>query len=334
MYLLVAFNVLLDLLMGCTSGGVRVRDAESSESGGAEEARMLHFRTLDWGMEPLRKLIVHLDFVEREGGPVIASTITYFGFVGVLTGVKPGLSMSLNFRPGHDASTRWKNWRFYGHHLMVLFGFRPAICSVLRQCLLPSAKKLSAVTYPMTLESLEHDIPPLPSTAAYLIFSNGLRTMTIEKDNRSGLVASSEEFIVALNHDVSDEPPPKTSRSKASNQQSDTKERTNSETLKTTGMDEIVKYSTNRKECVVGLWNQATSAKRHSSSRRRKVQHSSNAADTQSELRSVSLETLNRWVDTEAITNEETHFACVMDPVIGKVLWIKRYVEPVFGKTL
>ena len=44
MYLLVAYNVLLDLFMGCTSGGARVQDSGS----------MLHFRTLDWGMDVLR----------------------------------------------------------------------------------------------------------------------------------------------------------------------------------------------------------------------------------------------------------------------------------------
>ena len=64
MYLLVAFNVLLDLFMGCTSGAVRVRD-------GDKKTKMLHFRTLDWGMDALRKVIVHLDFVEKPGGEVI-----------------------------------------------------------------------------------------------------------------------------------------------------------------------------------------------------------------------------------------------------------------------
>lgn len=38
-----------------------------------KNTRMLHFRTLDWGMDPLRKVIVHLDFVERPGGDVIVS---------------------------------------------------------------------------------------------------------------------------------------------------------------------------------------------------------------------------------------------------------------------
>lgn len=66
MYLLVAFNVLLDLWMSCTSGGARVSDSAGLET-------MLHFRTLDWSMDPLRKVVVHLDFVENPGGTVLAS---------------------------------------------------------------------------------------------------------------------------------------------------------------------------------------------------------------------------------------------------------------------
>lgn len=81
MYLLVVFNVLLDCLMGCTSGGVRVRD---DLSGGS----MLHFRTLDWGMDPLREVVVQLEFKNGARGDIIARSITYVGFVGVLTGVR------------------------------------------------------------------------------------------------------------------------------------------------------------------------------------------------------------------------------------------------------
>jgi hypothetical protein len=80
MYLLVAFNVLLDLFMACTSGGVRIRDDD--------KAKMVHFRTLDWSMEPLREVIVQLEFVEKVGGPVIARSVTYAGFVGLLTGIR------------------------------------------------------------------------------------------------------------------------------------------------------------------------------------------------------------------------------------------------------
>lgn len=81
MYLLVAFNTFLDAMMGCTSGGVRTKDRKS-------QLRMLHFRTLDWDMDILRRLVIQLDFVRHAGGAVIATSITYAGFVGTLTAVR------------------------------------------------------------------------------------------------------------------------------------------------------------------------------------------------------------------------------------------------------
>ncbi len=131
LHVLVAFNAVLDLLLGCTSGGIRV-----AGRGGLTTERMLHFRTLDWGMDPLRRLVVELNFVRRADGPVMATSVTYFGYVGVLTGVRRGLSMSLNFRPHHDRVTLRMRAAFRWHQLLVLFGFRRSIASVLRQCLL------------------------------------------------------------------------------------------------------------------------------------------------------------------------------------------------------
>jgi hypothetical protein len=83
MFLLVALNTFLDLFMGCTSGGVRTRGSDDEH-----ERRMLHFRTLDWGMDSLRQVLVNLEFVRSPGSEVIARSITYAGFVGVLTGVR------------------------------------------------------------------------------------------------------------------------------------------------------------------------------------------------------------------------------------------------------
>jgi hypothetical protein len=56
MYNLVALNTLLDVLMGCTSG---VRTKANNDA----DTKMLHFRTLDWGMDILRELVVYLEFV-------------------------------------------------------------------------------------------------------------------------------------------------------------------------------------------------------------------------------------------------------------------------------
>ena len=187
MHSLVSFNVLLDLLVGCTSGGVRV-NADGYR-------KMLHFRTLDWGMGPLRHLAVHLQYIRSsQSNTVIASSITYVGFTGVLTGVRKNLSVSLNFRPVHDSRN---NYNFYLNHLLVLLGFRPSISSLLRQCILladyrkatwswtrlwhkqhPEICELSS----QSLNSIVDQIHIAPTTAANLIFSDGVSTVTMEKD--------------------------------------------------------------------------------------------------------------------------------------------------------
>lgn len=94
MFLLIALNVLLDSMLGCTSGGVTVAPKKEKGKGKEEddeEPRMMHFRTLDWGMDPLREVLVVLHFVRSasdEPDKVLARTVTYAGFVGVLTGVR------------------------------------------------------------------------------------------------------------------------------------------------------------------------------------------------------------------------------------------------------
>ncbi|PNP40478.1 hypothetical protein TGAMA5MH_07475 [Trichoderma gamsii] len=97
LYFLVAFNVLLDSLLGCTSGGVLTRlkkgeiNLADRQADPERRARMMHFRTLDWGMPELRSVLVVLEFVRSKSEDpqtVIARTVTYAGFVGVLTGVR------------------------------------------------------------------------------------------------------------------------------------------------------------------------------------------------------------------------------------------------------
>ena len=312
MHLLVAFNVLLDILMGCTSGGVRVKD-------GPGKLKMLHFRTLDWGMDALRKLIVHLDFAECPGGPVIALTVTYFGYVGVLTGVRKGLSISLNFRPTHDVSARFANFRFHLHHVLVLLGFRPSISAVLRHCLLPSNPTASNTTSSTafsdghllySLADIWRSVPDKPSTAAYLTFSDGTRTITMEKDNGSAVVKSAEDFIVIANHDVADEADPAGGPEKTP---------TTLKYVKVAGMEDLIEESFDRRKCISKLWAGAAA-----------MQTATKARDdaTSSQL-AVDPETLKEWMDVYPITNEETHFSCVMDPEAGEILWIKQYLQPI-----
>ena len=343
MWLLVALNVLLDIFMGCTSGAARVGDEQDG-------TRMLHFRTLDWGMDPLRKLVVQLDFIRKPGDNIIASSITYVGYVGVLTGVRKGLSMSLNFRPNHDRSGRFANFRFYFHHLLVLLGYRPSISSILRQQLLPSqtSSHCAKATTP-TLESIEQTLPSTSTTAAYLIFSDGDRTITMEKDHHTATVQSSGTFIVALNHDEAQEG---SVESYVPNEQavSQTLQATNrqdigedgvesknmalndnkaeekspelgpskepdlSENLQATGMQDVIGYSLERKNMALKFWEESS---------KMPVQDGS-----ESDVGRVTRDALTDWLITYPFTNEETHYAAIMDAKDGTVVWAERYLEP------
>ena len=293
MYLLVAFNVLLDLFMGCTSGGVRTKSV-------SRETKMLHFRTLDWGMDSLRKVVVQLDFVEKPGGPIIATSITYVGFVGVLTGVRKGLSTSLNFRPSHDASTRLANFRFYFHHILVLLGARASISSLLRNYLIPPLERSSAPRpNPPMLASIEREIPAVATTAAYLIFSDGARTIAIEKDHHTAVVRSSTDFVVITNHDEAEELAPQAWTESQSHAHA---------ALQMTGMQGLVEDSKYRKGCATRLWKKSAKDFRGS--------------------KSVPQHRVIRWIERYPITNEETHYAVVMDATEGSIVWSKRHLEP------
>jgi hypothetical protein len=70
MYFLVALNVLLDSLLGCTSSGIMVRgnkmQGKKLEGHNKEESRIMYFWMLDWGMDELRRVLVVLEFVRSK----------------------------------------------------------------------------------------------------------------------------------------------------------------------------------------------------------------------------------------------------------------------------
>lgn len=103
LWVLVLLNVWLDLVMGCTSGGVLTKLEEGGEVGAWKREvfpdieengrgeRMLHFRTSDAGMEELRNLMVVLEYVRsdsQEPYKVLGRSVAFVGFLGVLTGVR------------------------------------------------------------------------------------------------------------------------------------------------------------------------------------------------------------------------------------------------------
>ncbi|KAF2191770.1 hypothetical protein K469DRAFT_735721 [Zopfia rhizophila CBS 207.26] len=275
---------------GVDIGGVVVKES------GKKQKKMMHFRTLDWGMPALRKAIVQFEFVARPGGDVIARTINYVGFVGVLTGVREALSVSLNFRPYHnnDHSKR-SNIRFYGHHLLVLLGLRPSISSHLRDLILPKTKRqrfASAAAQTLTnnfpnMADIVQTFPSVPTTAAY--------------DRVTAKIHSSSSFITATNHDTCYETGPAVHTAHAKTHHFGI------------GMQELVEESMDRKGCLVAQWE-----KRCRKSKERGKEHSE---------KYVHGKTLVRWLAEYPVTNGETHFATIMDPTTGKIAWVRSYED-------
>lgn len=295
MYLLVSLNVILDLLMGCTSGGVRSLEPGRPRA----ESKMLHFRILDWGMDGLRDIIVQLDFVKSKSTKpqeIIASSITYVGFVGCLTGVRRGLSISLNFRAIHDDSTWFKQFKFYGHHLLVLLGWQPSIGSVLRSYVLgDKAADMSASV---------RDFCSRRTTAAYVIFSDGQRSVIVDKDLVHTGIRESDVFIAVTNHDVA--------TSTTSNIPHHTVPTIES-FRDVAGMGEIIIESKDRLDCIQKKWS-------------RRVQRSGTKRTSVSSCSFVTQRVLRSWLRDWPTSNESTHFAAIMDPEAGVVIWSEVYL--------
>ncbi|CAG8984117.1 hypothetical protein HYALB_00006219 [Hymenoscyphus albidus] len=294
MFIVVALNVLLDSLLGCTSGGVLVRGKRKVGNGEEIQGlKMMHFRTLDWGMDGLRNLLVTLEFVRsksREPERVIARSIPYAGFVGVLTGVRQDLSVSLNFRPVHYCSTV----SLRAHQLLVPLGFRPSIASHLRSALFPPNKNTPIPDLFQSVKTLQ----AIKSSPCYLILCSGTKTTVIERDLSTSKLRTSTQFIVHTNHDQ--EIPsfvPQTIKHSP------------------VGLNFWIEDSEYRAECVATKW--AAVKTKHEN----KQKYEPALKDVRP---SIVMDTLISWVKTYPVMNETSHFGCVMDPSTGGIVMLER----------
>ncbi|CZT49376.1 uncharacterized protein RSE6_10213 [Rhynchosporium secalis] len=303
LYFLVALNVLLDSLLGCTSGGVMTSMGQK----GGDGKRMMHFRTLDWGMDPLRSVLVVLEFVRSESDNpkrIVGRSITYAGFVGILTGVRKDLSVSLNFRPTYSYST----FSLRKHQLLVLLAFRPSVCSIMRSMIVPSddAQQTNATSLAGHLTTS----PKLRCPPCYLVLSDGLRAAVIERDLDSAEVRIDSEFIIVTNNDTM-------------SKYSDTKSKVKNEKEKSTlglDIDDWIQESSERMECVWRKW---------CSVKKRVQKKLLNEGATSEDLvhggwASVKFETLKGWLRADPVNNEGTHFLCIMDPQNGEIRFMER----------
>lgn len=314
MYLLVCFNVLLDLFMGCSSGGVVVQDEKDEMA-----TKMVHFRTLDWGMPSLRRVVVQLDFKTERDGPVVASSVTYAGYVGILTGVRKDLSLSLNFRPNRNRKGEfWADLMYYWHLLMVLLGWRRSISSQLRQYLLPSLSKKDrnwvSRLYSDIIDSVSNERRTLSTTACYLCFSNEYETTIVEKDRKSAVVRSSNDFIVITNNDLA----AKTEDEKSTDNRG--------ASLFLGELEEIVQEAQDRRQCAEHNFHNARVKKA------RKVSDQAHTGRRKQLKALLDVGDVVELVQKYPTTNEATHYACVLDAKEGSVRWCRRWMKPIGAK--
>lgn len=276
---------------------------------------MLHFRTLDWLMDPLRSVVVQLNFIRSKSKTptkVVARSVTYCGYVGVLTGVREQLSLSLNFRGVHNANTKAEHFRFYLHHLLVLLGFRPSISSILRGYLFSENQDGQDEKEAKSLAVIAEEIPLQHTTAAYLTFCDGESAIVLEKDFSSAQIRSSDTFIAATNHDQTPH------RSHFTGATPVIEEKTRIKV----GMEEIIDESEERLDCITAKWvSQVHKTERRSRSARG-IRSLQPEADT-----TVSEREVIKWVSAYPTTNECTHFAVIMDPKGGNVVWNRVYPD-------
>lgn len=188
-HLAVAYNTLLDLFSGCMSAGVRVTDAGD----GRNKLGMVHLRGLDWDMEPLRELIIRVEYVKE--GVVIARAVTYAGYTGVLTGVREGLSISFNYRASIVSASPILKHRI--HQLLMLLGLRQSAPSHLRRILLSPgpAQSLDDITRWIT-----H--PNTRLSSCYLTFCSPSSVLVVERDLAKARTQTSTVYRTVTNHDV------------------------------------------------------------------------------------------------------------------------------------
>lgn len=288
-------------------------------------------------MASLRRVLVILDFVLEPEGEVAASAITYAGFVGVLTGVRSNLSLSLNFRAVHDGSGRWlADARYYGHLALVLLGVRRSVSNILRGYLLRprmdaavgilasrSGTSMPLPSYAEIVEDFSCRDRPLLSTACYLCFSSGRETTIVEKDLLTAKQRSSSEFIVVTNADVDDDAEKKTTTNPAGKKSKRTKI---APPLPATAIEELVQDANEHKLC-------AEKNYRNPLRRRAKGLRESDGSGLQDSVGSSTLlptvDDIVELVQKYPTTNECTHFAAVLDPLEGRIAWCRYWREPI-----
>ncbi|KAI1323386.1 beta subunit of N-acylethanolamine-hydrolyzing acid amidase-domain-containing protein [Xylariaceae sp. FL0255] len=331
LFLIAALNNLLDCMLGCTSGAALVRDSRRGTE--QKPVRLMHFRTLDWGMDGLRDLLVVLEFVDSSldyPTHVLARSITYAGFLTFMSGCGPGLSVSLNHRARHDCRTRTLKW----HQIMVLLGRRRSVGSIIRSFMLPSraGRRNTKIRLPKGMLSQAKALAKIPSAPCYLILCDGDEAAVIVKDCTSGTVEVSRDFIAQTNHD-----PDETAEVDQSREGMDleiSSEQRQEVIASSFGADGWIEESSERLDCIRGKWDRHAQKSQKSARQLKRQQGGSgeemvdNVDGAQKDGVSITEPTLRRWISSYPTLNECSHFATILDPWTGGIRWLERGPAP------
>jgi hypothetical protein len=274
----------------------------------------------------------------------VASSINYAGFVGVLTGVRKGLSLSLNFRGVHNGSSELlANARYYGYLALVVFGLRPSVSSTLRSYLIPGAygKNLdgssgqagvaSLPAYETVVQEVSCKTEPLTSTACYLCFSSGRETTVIEKDLNTATLRSSKSLVVVTNADAETGEESNDAHDDDDNDDDDNtqfyleaKPVAHETVSPATALEELLEDANERKACAERNYRKLVR-------RRSRTSRAGSAREVNPEASILlpAVDDIVEMVQEHPTSNECTHFAAVMDPIAGKFAWCRYWRRPI-----
>ncbi|KAM5353565.1 hypothetical protein ACJ41O_000215 [Fusarium nematophilum] len=204
---------------------------------------------------------------------------------------RQNLSISLNYRPLHLCD----NSHLKKHQLLVILGFRPSVSSIIRKTLFAQQDSSSLVEQAKTLAAVR-------SAPCYLTLCDGSHAVVVEKDLVTGRIREDDRFIVQTNHDSSE-----AARCGAE---------ARSEPL-TPHPVLWLRDSSDRMDVIHGKWTLHC-----------QVDGEDAPELVDGEKRAVSEEVLREWMVDERISNGFTHFACIMDPLTGRVPWLRRGPAP------
>lgn len=168
------------------------------------------------------------------------------------------------------------------------------------------------------LASIAEELAPRHTTAAYLTFSDGHESIVLEKDFSTAMLRHSSTFIAATNHDEEDHKLAVAGVTPAAGKA------TSGPSRLAAGLEELLEESKDRLQCISRRWES-----RVRRTRRRLNRSGGDTSAIQAEATTtVSQNEVIDWVSAYPTTNEQTHFAAVMDATSGHVIWNRAYADP------